>query len=167
MHHKKENNKHSSSNFNNPQHQKNNGKYPTGPAPGGSSTPAPQKASYLSRLREKFKKPEEKPATKEEVAQLRLNAQREQARFMHKNYVKKSKELKGSSGWSRLFSDSSSPSRGRRSTGSSDLGFFTTPNNNDMFGSGEGAMSMFGAGPKTKGVRGKQPDEWGGLKDMF
>ena len=137
------------------------------PAPGGASTPAPQKASYLSRLKEKFKKPEEKPATKEEVMQLRLNAQREQARFMHKNYVKKSKELKGNSGWSRLFSDSSSSSRGRGSTGSRDMGFFSSNSNNDMFGSGEGAMNMFGAGPKPKGVRGKQTDEWGGLKDMF
>lgn len=150
-----------------PQHQKNNGKYPTGPAPGGSSTPAPQKASYLSRLKEKFKKPEEKPATKEEVMQLRLNAQREQARFMHKSYVKKSKELGGESGWRRLFSEGPSP-KGRGPTGSKDLGFFTTSNNNnDMFGSGEGAMNMFGAGPKPKVVRGKQTDEWGGLKDMF
>ena len=165
MRHFDKNHKNSSSNHNLPQHEKNNGRYPSGPAPGGASTPAPQKASYLSRLREKLKRPEEKPATKEEVQQLRLNAQREQARYSIKNYTKKSKELKGGGGWKAVFSSTPTP-RGRGGTGSRDNSFFSSNSQNDMFGSGEGALDMFGAGKPQK-VRGKQQDEWGGLRDMF
>ena len=171
MHHFDKNHKHSTNNHNLPQHQKGNGGYPSHPAPGGANTSSPQKPSYFSRIKEKFQKKPEAPATKEEIQQLKLNAQREQYRFMHKNYTQKTKQLKGGGGgWQGLFAPDSAPrGRGRGSTGSRDLGFLGGgSSNNDMFGGGEGALSAFGAGPQPKGRgRNKEPEFGSGLTDMF
>ena len=68
MHHK--NFKNSTANHNNPAHHKPD--FPSHPAP--ESAP---RRSFLTKFRERF---QEKPATPEEVKQLRLNAQREVAK---------------------------------------------------------------------------------------
>lgn len=86
MHHK--NNRYSSSNHNNPQHQKP--QYPTKPAP--QSGP---KKSVLNRIREKF---QEKPATREEVQQLGLNAKRE----IYKTQIQKAKSSRPSK-WDNIM----------------------------------------------------------------
>lgn len=70
MHHRNHN--HSSANHNNAQHHKNNNNLPSMPSPGGASTP--KKSGVLASIRDRFK---EKHATADEVAQLKLDAQRE------------------------------------------------------------------------------------------
>jgi len=75
-------NKHSTANHGNSQHERN--QYPTGPAP--QSAP---KRSVLSRFKERFK---EKPATEEEVKQLGLNAKRE----VYKTAIQKAKSSRPS-----------------------------------------------------------------------
>src|SRR5689334_24488415 len=104
MHHK--NHRYSTSNHSNPQHMKQNNNIPTGPSPGGASTP--KKANVLSRIRERFK---EKPATKEEVEQLGLNAKRE----IYKTQISRAKSSRPSR-FSFLESSGSSrtSSRGSR-----------------------------------------------------
>lgn len=165
FHKRKNNNIHSSDNHDRAQHER----LPTGPAPGGSSTPI--RRGVVQRFREKFQKPPERPATMDEVKQLRLDSQRAQYRYAKQYAETRSKQLKKSnpSGVMRLISSPSPPaSRGGRTRVIRESSSIFSDNSsfeNEMIG-GEGAMNMFGAGSKPKG-RGKQQDDWGGLKDMF
>lgn len=148
MHHK--NHKNSSSNHGNPQHQKPN--YPSAPAPSS------QKKSVLSRIRERF---QEKPATKEEIAQLRLNTQRE--------ILKTQRQRAKAARPSRFggISGSSGPSYRRSSP--------RAPRDSGMFSSGgQGSFLDFGSGPSLSFLTGnnsqgrsrgkRQPS---GLEELF
>ena len=95
MHHK--NFKNSSANHNSPQHIKNN--YPTKPVP------QTEKRSVLNRIRERFK---EKPATPEEIQQLRLNTVREELKT--RGQIAKSRRPSRFSGF---MSESKPSGRGR------------------------------------------------------
>ena len=174
MRHKPNHNKYSTSNHNNPQHQKNNNQgpssgYPSHPAPGGPSTP--QRKGFAERLREKFSKPPEKPATRAEVEQMKLDSQRQQYKFNKQFYTQREKELKrGNGGWQSLFSNAP-PARTVRGTSRrqpEEQSWLLSDSNrgNDIFGGGlgggEGALGMFGAGSqkKPKGYK-------SGIEDMF
>lgn len=140
---------------------KNNG-YPTGPAPQKMGK------SVLSRIRERF---QEKPATKEEVAQLQLNAKREVA----KTQIQRAKSSRGS----RLDrfvggGQSQGPSYRRSSR-------MAPQDNSFLFGGGqsqgggfldssEGPSLSFitGVEPQRRGSRRKQESGFGqGLSDLF
>ena len=148
MRHKKQNNIHSTSNHNDPQHQK----YPTQPAPQN------EKRSVLTRIAQRFK---EKPATQEEVKQLGLNAKRE----VYKTAIAKAK-----AGRPSRFSGfiSSTPPSGYRRSREQDSGSFL------FGGSGkESSFLDFGSGPSLsfltdgseKKSRGKPQKS--GLEEMF
>lgn len=152
MHHK--NHKFSTANHNNPSHIKPND-LPTGPSPGGASTM--KKPSFLSNLRDKFK---EKPATAEEIGQLRLNTQREEL----KTRMKKAKMARPS----RFgFMESNQPSYRKQSS-------FRQQEDNSLFGSSKSgggfldsswspSFSMFGGTPEKKGKK----NQGSGLEDLF
>ena len=136
---------------------KSNNNIPSGPAPGGASTP--KKSSVLSKIREKFK---EKPATREEVEQLKLDAQRET--YKTQKQLAKSKRP---SRFAFLEGGGSPSSRGRRSqeTGSFLFGGGGGKSNGGGlldFGSGP-SLGMFGGGEKPR--RGKQQKS--GLEELF
>lgn len=156
MHHN--NHKNSTSNHNNPHHQKPS--YPSGPAP--QSAP---KRSVLSRLRERFK---EKPATAEEVKQLGLNAKRE----VYKTAIHKAKSarpgrldrLSGGFGGGGQHSS-------RRSSRQDNSGLFGGGSNNSwLMGPSEGPSLDFITGNDSrKAVRNRRQDSgFGkGLEDLF
>ena len=151
-------NKHSTANHGNSQHQKNN--YPTSPAP--QSGP---KRSVLSRLRERF---QEKPATAEEVKQLGLNAKRE----VYKTAIHKAKAarpgrldsiLGGGGGGGQ-----SSGRRSSRSNQGSDL-FGGSNSGSWLMGPSQGPSLNFITGAEEKKGRGRK-EESGlgkGLTDLF
>ena len=150
MHHK--NHANSTANHNNPQHHK------------PSSTPPPQppkKASVLNRIRERFK---EKPATADEVKQLRLNAQRE----TYKTQIQKAKTSRpsrfsgfGGGGQSR------SPSYRRTSHYADNDSFLFGGGNrgSGFLDMGNGPSLDFITGNSSKSSRGKR--QTSGLEEMF
>lgn len=158
MHHK--NHKNSTSNHNAPQHQKN--PYPSAPAP--QSQP---KRSALSRFKERF---QEKPATKEEVAQLGLNAKRE----VYKTQIQRAKSARpgrfdnlmgGGGGGYRQ----SSSRRGINNQGNSWL--LGPPSSGGGFLSNDSGPSFsFITGQEPPRGRGKRQPESGfgkGIADLF
>lgn len=145
MHHK--NHRHSTSNHNNPAHFKS--EYPTEPVK------QRERVSVLSKIRDKFR---EKDATPAEVAQLRLNTQRE---------VLKTQRMKAKQARPSRFSflgggESSGPTGHRRigrqqsGTGSWLLG--------DSGNSGPG-FSMFIDQPQKPTRKAKQ--QRSGIEDLF
>lgn len=152
MHHK--NHKNSTSNHSNPQHQK----VPSTPSPGGASTP--KKSSFLSKFRERLK---ERPATREEIAQLRLNTQRE----VLKTQMQRAKTSRPS----RFGGMGGSQPRGRtgvRDVGSSDV---FGGSGSWLLGPSEGpSLSFITGGGQPKG-RGRRQESSGfsgkGLSDLF
>ena len=166
MHHK--NNRFSTANHNNPQHYKANNNIPSMPSPGGASTQ--KRSSVLSKIRDKFK---EKPATPQEVAQLKLDAQREVYKTQKVN-AKRSRPSR----FENIFGGGGGQPSGRSSRGSRR----TSSEPSFLFGGGGGESmggGMFGSsgeGPsldmfkwKTeKPKRQKNNQEFGsGLKDLF
>ena len=172
MHHK--NNHHSTSNNNNPQHHKPS--YPTEPNPGGRygggypTKPVPsssRKPSVLSRIKDRFK---EKPATKEEVEQLGLNAKRE----VYKTQIVKAKKARPSR-FENIFGGGGQSGGGSRRSGggrrsNNDSGSWVFGGNssmgNDFFsGGGEKGPSLdmfkYDSGKKSK----KSKSD--GLTEMF
>lgn len=151
MHHK--NHKNSTSNHSNPQHEK----IPSTPSPGGAATP--KKESFLNKFRDRLK---EKPATREEVAQLRLNTQRE----VLKTQMQRAKTSRPS----RFGGIGGSQPRSRTSV--KDMG------GGDVFGSGswllgpnEGPSLNFITGGGQQKGRGRRQESSGfsgkGLSDLF
>ena len=179
MHHKNHHN--STQNFNNPQHHKNNNRpeYPSGPSPGGRygggypTKPVPstsRKPSVLSKIRDKFK---EKPATKEQVAQLKLDAEREVYKT-RKAVAKKARPSRfdffsggGSSGGGGRRSSGGGRRVTRQDNGGSFLFSGDSSMGNDFFsGGGEGpSLDMFkwdsGKKPKSK------KNQRDGISDLF
>lgn len=156
MHHK--NNRFSTSNHNNPQHMKPDD-LPNKPSPGGAYTP--KKSNFLKQIAGRFK---EKPATEEEVKQLKLDAQREifktakqkakanrPSRFSFGNetrqpsYRKSSKYAQEDNSF--LFGNS-------KSTGSGFLDSSWTP-----------GLSMFGGNPQQSKKSNK--NQKSGLEELF
>lgn len=158
MHHK--NHKNSSSNHSNPSHIQPKSQFPTSPAPQRTGK------SVLSRFREKF---QEKPATAEEIQQLRLNTVREELKT-RKVLAKNKRPSRFSFGGGFQSAPPSyrkSSSRAPPSSGSwllsenSGMGdsFFSNQ------GSGPSLDFITGANSNQKGRRGKQ--EKSGLESMF
>lgn len=150
MHHK--NHKNSTSNFSNPQHQKPD--FPNKPAPSS------EKKSALSRLRERFK---EKPATKEEIQQLGLNAKRE----IYKTQIRNAKASRASR-FSGFGGGGRTPSYRRSSPRATQTGswLLDSGGSGGFLTSGEGPSFDFitGGGQKPRG-RGKP--QRSGLEDLF
>lgn len=74
MHHKENNNIHSSDNHDKAQHKKVSN-YPEGRLPSSHVKQREKGSGFLQKIRNKIKEP---PATKEEIDQLKLNTQREE-----------------------------------------------------------------------------------------
>lgn len=152
MHHR--NHRHSSANHNNPAHHKSD--YPSSPA-----LQSERKPSVISRIRERFR---EKPATAEEVKQLRLDAQRE----VYKTQKQKAKNARGSR-FDRI-GGSSGPSYRRSSPRyqQQDSGLFGGGGGGSFMDFGEGPSLSFltGASSKQRG-RQKQQSFGSGLTDFF
>ena len=141
MHHKNQN-KFSTNNHSNPQHEKP--AYPSHPVP--QSAP---KRSAFSRFREKF---QEKPATAEEVKQLGLDAKRE--------YYKTLK-AKAKAGRPSRFSGFGGPPPSRRSGRSA-------PEDSGLFGgsgSGNWLLGEGNSGPSFGFITGEQKQSRGRRKD--
>jgi len=150
-------NKHSTANHGNSQHQRN--QYPTGPAP-----QTHRKTSVLSKIRERFK---EKPATEEEVKQLGLNAKRE----VYKTAIQKAKSSRPSRFSGFGGGGNSGPSYRRSSKfAQQDNGLFGSSNSGSWLmdsSSGPSLNFITGAEPQ-KGRRNKQESGFGkGLSDLF
>ena len=140
----------------------NNNGYPTGPAPQKMGK------SVLSRIRERF---QEKPATKEEVAQLGLNAKRE----TYKTQIQRAKSARPSRLDGILGGGGSREPSYRRSSR------MAPQDNSFLFGGGqsqgggflgpsEGPSLSFitGVEPQRRGSRKRQEPEFGrGLSDLF
>lgn len=143
MHHKKNNNIHSTDNHDNPQHQKPN--YP--------SRPAPQKygKSVLTRIRERFK---EKPVTPEELKELKMKAQKE----TYKTQIARAKNARPS----RLDSIIGSGKSSGRRTSSDPLG-----GGSWLLGSSEEPSLSFITGVDNRKSRTKEPTIGKGLTDLF
>lgn len=152
-------NKHSSANHGNSQHQKPDHmthQY------GGNDLPNPQrppKRSVFSRFKERF---QEKPATAEEVKQLGLNAKRE----TFKTQIAKAKSQRPSrfSGFGGGGQTSSRRSR------SEETGLFGGKNSGSwLMGPSEGPSLNFITGAEEKRGRGKKQESgFGkGLSDLF
>lgn len=145
--------------------QKSNNRLPNRPAP---SSDEPEKQSRFSKFRERFK---EKPATPEEVEQLRLQAEREKYKY-NKKYYKHSQQQVGG----QMFKQGSyRPSRGTVSQGNG-FGFGNSLLDSRPSGSGPifgGLDSAFGSQssrPTQKRGRPKVQAEKGfgsGLSRMF
>lgn len=157
MHHK--NHKHSTSNHNNPQHIKP--EYPSKPAPQSGG-----KKSVLSRIRERF---QEKPATAEEVRQLRLDAQREVYKTQKLSAKARRPSRFGSFGGSSGPSYRRGSSRAAPQTGSWLLSENSRIGDNFLSGGGSGPSLDFITGANQKPSRGrKQESGFGqGLSDLF
>lgn len=154
MHHK--NHKHSTENFKNPQHQEKP-KLPSQPAPSS------ERRSVLKRLTERFR---EKPATADEVKQLRLNTQRE----VLKTQMQRAKSSRPSR--FNFGGGGSSGSSYRRTTHryQQDSGLFGGGNSGGggLLNFGEGPSLNFLTGNQQKPRRGKQDSGFGeGLKELF
>ena len=153
MHHK--NHKNSTSNFSNPQHHQPKPAFPNKPAPSS------EKKSALSRLRERF---QEKPATREEIQQLGLNAKRE----IYKTQIRNAKASRASR-FSGFGGGGRQPSYRRSSPRATQTGSFLFDSGNsgggflDM-GNGPSLDFITGGGQKPKG-RGKPQRT--GLEDLF
>jgi len=141
----------------------NNNGYPTGPAPQKMGK------SVLSRIRERF---QEKPATKEEVAQLGLNAKRE----TYKTQIQRAKSQRPSRLDSILGGGGGQrePSYRRSSRMAPQDNSFLfgggQSQGNGFLGSSEGPSLSFitGVEPQRKGSRRKQDSGFGqGLSDLF
>lgn len=150
MHHK--NHKNSTTNHNNPQHQKS--QFPTKPAPSS------EKKNLLSRFREKF---QEKPATKEEVMQLGLDAKRE----YYKTMKMKAKAARPSRFGSFGGGGGSSPSYRRSSSRAPQTGSFLMSESPGswLMGPSSGPSLDFITGGSSKPTRGKQQKS--GLEELF
>lgn len=151
MHHK--NNRFSSANHNNPQHEKP--KYPSNPVPEARS-----KESVLTRIRQRF---QEKPATEAEVKQLRLDTVREELKT-RKTIAKQSRpsRFSGFGG-----GQSSTPSYRRGSKIRQEEPSF-------LFGGGGKSTNSFldfGSGPSLSFLTGesgkKSKNQKSGLEEMF
>lgn len=177
MRHHDKNHKNSSNSHNLPQHEKpRKPDYPTRPAPGGGN--AEPKKSFLQNFKSKFQKPPEPPATKEQVEQMKYNAERAKYGFTEKFYKQKEKDLKkGNSAFSRLFSNTSQPpsrgggGRSRRTATETGMDIFGSGGGSSFFGSdsgGSGALDMFTDRPsyQPKG-RGRGPPPKSGLEELF
>ncbi len=165
MHHK--NHKHSTSNHNNPQHQKPD--YPSEPNPGGRygggypTKPTPstgRKSNFLKTIAAKFK---EKPATEDEIKQLKLNTVREELKT--RKQIAKTKRPSRFSGFGG--GESRQPSY-RRSSSHNDEGSFLFGGSNNKggsfldFNSGP-SLGMFGGGQEKK----SRKNQRSGLEEMF
>lgn len=157
MHHK--NHKNSTSNHNNPAHINN--KFPTSPAPSS------ERKSVLSRFRERF---QEKPASKAEIDQLRLNTVREELKT-RKQLAKSRRPSRfaGFGGGEPRPSYRRGNSRAPPQTGSWLLGEPSKMGDNFFSGGGEGPSLDFITGANSKPARrGKQSSGFGqGLSDLF
>lgn len=156
MHHK--NHKNSTSNHSNPSHHKP--AYPSAPAPSS------ERKSVLSRIRERF---QEKPASKAEIDQLRLNTVREELKT--RKQLAKSKRpsrFGGFGGGERQPSYRRGSSRAPPESGSF---LFSNPKSSGGFldmGSGPSLDFITGANSQSRGRGRKQDSGFGqGLSDLF
>lgn len=158
-------NKHSTANHGNSQHEKPNHMHYQY---GRNDLPNPQrppKRSVLSRITGKFK---EKPATREEVAQLKLQAQKETYKTaIHKAKSARPGRLDRISGG---FGGGGGQSSGRRSRSNQDSGLFGGGNGGSwLMGPSQGPSLNFITGAEEKRGRGRK-EESGlgkGLTDLF
>ena len=176
MRHCDKNHRNSSHNHNIPQHLKPKPDYPNRPAPGGGN--AEPKKSFLQNFKSKFQKPPEPPATKEQVEQMKYNAERAKYGFTEKFYKQKEKDLKKGHGFSALFSNTSPPpsrggggGRGRRTATETGMDIFGSGGGSSFFSSesgGNGVMDLFtdNQRPQPKGRRSGPPPR-SGVEDMF
>ena len=147
LHHKKNNNRHSSDNHDNPQHEKNN--FPNEPAP------QQRKTNFLNKIRERF---QEKPATEGEIRQLRLNTVREE--------LKTRQRLAKQKRPSRFASLGSNPAPSYRRSSR-----FNTQEDSGFFGSSSGKSFLdFGSGPSLSFITGegkKGKNQKSGIEELF
>lgn len=131
---------------------------PKKPSPGGASTQ--KRSSVLTKIREKFK---EKPATREEVEQLGLNAKRE----VYKTQIQRAKSSRPSK--FDFLGGEESRSRGSRrndNTGSFLFGGGGKSNGGSFLDSNwSPSLSMFGGSSEKPTRRGKP--QRSGLEDLF
>ena len=124
----------------------------------------PPKPSFISKVREKFK---EKPATAEEVRQLKLQAQKETYKTaIHKAKSGRPGRLDKIAGG---FGGGGGQSSGRRVSRQQESGLFGGGNSGSwLMGPSEGPSLSFITGQEPKGRGKKQDSGFGkGLTDMF
>lgn len=147
--------------------QKPSNKLPSRPAP---SSDEPERKSRFASFRERFK---EKPATAEEVEQLRLQAEKEKYKYNKKYYRHSQKEIGG-----QMFRGGSySPSRGRQTRPQSGYGFGNSlldsrpTSSGPIFGGLDSAFGSHSSRPpaKSRGRPKVQPERGfgSGLSSMF